>query len=423
MDEREKIYENLRETVISYLKWTGMGIATGVLVGLFATVFAYCLQYATVFREAHSYTFLALPLGGILIVFLYKRSGMEKDTGTDNVIKSIEQDVLVPFRLAFLIFCSTAITIFCGGSVGREGAALQMGASLGNGIGRVFRFSNNDKRIMIMSGMSAAFGALFQTPMAAAFFTIEVASIGMMHYAALVPCILAALTAYSVIRFCGIPAEIFPIPDTYALNISFGWRVLVLATLCAVLSIAFCVALQLGEKLMREHIPNKYIRIIIGSFLLVGLNLAIGSSDYQGTGMKVIEEALSGNAHTFAFLLKLLFTVITISAGFKGGEIVPSFFIGATFGCVVAGMLGLPVQLCAAIGMVSVFCGVTNCPVASLLISIELFGIGNVYYFLLAIATSYMLSGYFSLYHTQTIVFAKNEERHIGRKVGRLFSR
>lgn len=423
MDEKEKVYVSLRDNIISYLKWAGMGIATGITVGVFATIFAYCLKYATAFRQAHSYTFLTLPLGGLIIVFLYRKSGMEKDTGTDNVIKSIEEDVLVPFRLAFLIFTSTAITIFCGGSVGREGAALQIGASLGNSIGRVFHFSPSDKKILIMSGMSAAFGALFQTPMAAAFFTMEVASIGTIHYAALVPCVLAGLIAYSIMRLGGITSEGFPVPESFDLSLNYGWRVLVLAALCAVLSIAFCVALQLVEKLMRENVKNRYIRIIIGSFILVGLNLIVGTEDYQGTGMSVIQQALMGNAYTFAFVLKLLFTVITIASGFKGGEIVPSFFIGATFGCVIAGILGLPVQLCAALGMISVFCGVTNCPIASLLISIELFGIGNVYYFLLAISTSYMLSGYFSLYHTQTIVFSKNEEKHIERKVGRLFSK
>lgn len=418
-----KISEKLRNNIGGYLKWICIGLATGLTVGLFATCFAYCLEYATAFRTAHTYTFLTLPIGGILIVFLYKRCGMEKDKGTDNVIQSIEEDVLVPFRLAFLIFASTVITIFCGGSVGREGAALQMGASFGNSIGRVFRFSKNDKRVLIMSGMSAAFGALFQTPMAAAFFAMEVASVGTMHYAALLPCVISGVTAYSIIRTLGISGEAFHVPEAIKLSMQYSWRVWVLAAFCAALSIIFCVALQYCEKQMRRYFSNRYVKIIIGSFILVGLNLAVGTEDYQGTGMAVIQKALLGEADIFAFALKMLFTVITIASGFKGGEIVPSFFIGATFGCVAAPILGLPAELSAAIGMISVFCGVTNCPVASLLIAIELFGTGNVYYFLFAIATSYMLSGYFSLYHTQTIVFSKREEKQIERKVGRLFSK
>lgn len=421
MEEMEKIHLRFWNTIVRFLKWAVLGIVTGIVVGLFATVFATCLHAATAFREAHSYTFLTLPLGGIIIVTIYKLANMENDGGTDNVINSIEQDIIIPFRLSVLIFISTVVTIFCGGSVGREGAALQMGASLGNSVSRVFKFKPGDRKIMIMSGMSAAFGALFQTPMAAAFFAMEVSSIGMMHYAALVPCILASLTAYKIMILFGIAGENFPAGQAFALTADIAWRILLLAALCALLSIVFCIAMQYTEKLLHQNTKNKYIRIIIGSFILVGLNIAVGTTDYQGTGMAVIERALEGNADTFAFLLKLIFTVITISAGFKGGEIVPSFFMGATFGCVVSGILGLPATLGASVGMIAVFCGVTNCPVASILIAIELFGTGNLYYYLMAIATSYMLSGYYSLYHTQVIVFSKNEEEHIHRKIGHIF--
>lgn len=419
--EKEKIHKQLWNTVVRFLKWAVLGIITGIVVGLFATLFAKCLEAATGFREAHPYTFLTLPIGGILIVGLYKLLKMENDKGTDNVIDSIEKDIIIPFRLSFLIFASTVITIFCGGSVGREGAALQMGASLGNSVSGVLKFRPESRKILIMSGMSAAFGALFQTPVAAAFFAMEVSSVGIMHYAALIPCILSSLTAYSMIRFFGVEGEHFPAGESFGLSVSLGARILCLATLCAVLSIVFCICIQTAEKLLHQSSKNKFVRILIGSGILIALNLLVGTNDYQGTGMAVIERALAGDANTFAFLLKLLFTVITIAAGFKGGEIVPSFFMGATFGCVIAPLLGIPVTLGASVGMIAVFCGVTNCPVSSLLIAIELFGTGNMYFYLLAIATSYMLSGYFSLYHTQVIVFSKNEEKYIDRRIGHIF--
>lgn len=423
----EKIKENIYKRPMTigerYVKWLLLGILTGIVVGAFSTVFAKCLEFATSFREAHSYTFLTLPIGGLLIVTIYKLAHMENDGGTDTVIESFHKDVVIPFRQAILIFLATSITIFCGGSVGREGAALQIGASLGNTVSRGLKLNQEDRRILIMAGMSAAFGALFQTPMAAAFFSMEVSSVGAMHYAGIVPCILASLIAYAMIRYFGVPGEHFPAGQSYELTLQLGWRILVLAIGCALLSILFCVLMQLAEKVYMKWMKNKYAKILVGSLLLIVLNILIGTDDYQGTGMQVIERALQGEANTWAFLLKLLFTVVTISAGFKGGEIVPSFFIGATFGCVAAGVIGLPATLGASVGMIALFCGVTNCPIASLLIAIELFGTGNLYFFLLAIATSYMLSGYFSLYHSQVIVYSKSREHYIDKKVGRIWKK
>lgn len=418
---RTIMYKNWKDNAVRYVKWVILGITTGIVVGVFAAVFAKCLGYATSFREAHPYTFMTLPIGGLLIVGLYKMAKMENDNGTDNVIAALQEDIVIPFRLSFLIFVSTVITIFCGGSVGREGAALQIGSSLGNTVSRVLRFKPENRRVLIMSGMAAAFSALFHTPMAAAFFAMEVSSVGMLRYAALVPCILASVTAYEISGYYGIEGEHFVTETALQISMQLGIKILILALGCALLSMFFCAMLQTAEKIMHQYVSNKYVRILLGSAILIVLNLVIGTNDYQGTGMHVIERAVAGEADSWAFLLKLIFTVVTIAAGFKGGEIVPSFFIGATFGCIVAGMLGIPLTLGASIGMVCVFCGVTNCPIASLLIAIELFGTSNMLYFLMAIATSYALSGYVSLYHTQVILFAKSEEKMIERKVGHIW--
>lgn len=418
---REIVYKGGKEHAIPYVKWVFLGIITGIVVGVFAAIFAKCLEYATAFREAHPYTFLSLPLGGIIIVAIYKFAKMENDRGTDNVIAALQEDIIIPFRLSFLIFISTVITIFCGGSVGREGAALQIGSSLGNTVSRVLRFKPEDRKVLIMSGMAAAFSALFHTPMAATFFAMEVSSVGMLRYAALVPCILASVTAFEIADFFGVEGEHFATEAAMGTSLQLSIKVLVIAMCCALLSMFFCAMLQMVEKLMHKYFSNRYVRILIGSAILIVLNLVIGTDDYQGTGMHVIQRAVEGDAQVWAFLLKLIFTVVTIAAGFKGGEIVPSFFIGATFGCVIAEMMGMPLTLGASIGMVCVFCGVTNCPIASLLIAIELFGTANILYFLMAIATSYALSGYVSLYHTQVILFAKHEEKMIERKVGHIW--
>ena len=200
-----------------------------------------------------------------------------------------------------------------------------------------------------------------------------------------------------------------------------GLKVVLLAICCAILSILFCMMLQMGEGLFKKYFTNLYIRIAAGGLLLILLTLICGSQDYLGTGMPVIEHALSGTAIPWAFFFKMLFTVITISAGYKGGEIVPSLFIGATFGCTLGALLGLPASLGAAVGMIAVFCGVTNCPVTSILIAFELFGFDDAYYFLIAVATSYMLSGYYSLYHSQTIVYSKFENKYVNQPTSHRF--
>lgn len=412
-----KTYQNMRQ----YIRWVVFAIITGITVGLFSTVFALCLNYASAVRNSNSYVFLTLPLGGILIVFLYRICKYENNAGTDSVIQSIHSDIIIPLRMAFLIFISTTITIFCGGSVGREGAALQIGSSIGKKLGDVLKFDDKDKKIIIMSGMAAAFGALFQTPMAAAFFAMEVSSVGIMYYAALVPCVCAALVGYGIVNAFGIKGEDFQIINTLDLSIKSVAGVIIIAILCAALSVIFCMLLQMADVRFKKWFPNRYIKILAGSVLLILLTLLCGSQDYLGVGMVRIEHALQGEAVPYAFLLKMVFTVITMAAGFKGGEIVPSFFIGATFGCIIGPLIGLPASLSAGVGMIAVFCGVTNCPVTSILIAFELFGFGDAYYFLIAVATSYMLSGYYSLYHTQTIVYSKFENKYVNQKTSRRF--
>lgn len=400
-----------------FARWVLLGTLTGVVVGLISVFFSRLLTWAAAFRGAHRWTFLLLPVGGLLIVFLYKLLHYEKNKGTDAVIESVadESDITVAPRMAFLIFVSTVITIFCGGSVGREGAALQIGGGMGKMLGDFFHLDSKDKKVTLMSGMAAAFSALFGTPMTAAFFAMEVSTIGVMHYAALVPCICAALVSRYLAVALGVAGESFHIISGISLTLPSALQTMLLASFGAGASILLCLALQFAHKHMKERFQNPYLRIVVGGLLLIVLTLLLGTQDYLGTGMDVIERAVEGEAVPWAFLLKILFTAITISAGYKGGEIVPSLFIGATLGCCAGGALGLPASLGAGIGMVSVFCGVTNCPVASLLIAFELFGFTDPHFYLIAVATSYMLSGYFGLYHTQKISYSKYENSFLDR--------
>lgn len=414
---------NVWKKLYYFIHWSALGSFIGIIIGLVASLFSYLLTLATNFRTANSWVFLTLPIGGVLIVFLYRFLQYEHNKGTDSVIESVEDqnDISVSPKMAFLIFVSTVITIFCGGSVGREGAALQIGGGLGKAISNFLNMEDKEKKVMLMSGMAAAFSALFGTPMTAAFFAMEVSSIGIMHYAALVPCICAALVARYLSSALGVHGEAFHIIHDISLTPVSMIQTVFLAAVCALVSIQFCLTLQYSHKKMHQWLKNPYLRIITGGLLLIVLTLLLGTQDYLGTGMHVIEQAVEGHAVPWAFMLKIVFTSITIAAGFKGGEIVPSLFIGATLGCCLGGLIGLPASLGAGIGMVSVFCGVTNCPVASLLIAFELFGFTDPHFYLIAVAVSYMFSGHIGLYHTQKITYSKYTNIVIDRETSQPF--
>ncbi len=398
------------------IKWVIFALITGLVVGSIATMFHFSITIATMVREKTPWVIFLLPIGGLIIVRCYRMVKDEKELSTNSVLSAIHSNEKLPLKMAPLIFVSTVITHLFGGSAGREGAALQLGGSIGNGLGALFHFDDDDKHIMIMCGMSAAFAALFGTPMAAAIFSMEVISVGIMQYSALVPCVIASLSAFSVAQAFGVGQELFLVSQVPNFTIFSATKITILAVLCAVLSIAFCVLLHQTEHLYKKLFKNQYLRVVVGGCLIIVLTLLVGDQTYNGTGMHVIEEAMEGHVVPYAFLLKMLFTAITIGAGYKGGEIVPSFFIGATFGCLFGNILGFAPDLCAAVGMTSLFCGVTNCPVTSLLISFELFGYDGMPYYLLAVAFSYMLSGYYGLYSSQRIMYSKYRTQFINRQ-------
>lgn len=390
-------------------RWLCLSTLTGLLVGFVGILFNFGMKYAGDFRAAHGWPLLLLPLAGVVIVFLYHIFDYESNAGTDTVIECIHYDAesYVPLKMAALIFVSSILTVICGGSVGREGAAVQIGGSIGKQLGERFRFSAEDKKILLMSGISAAFSALFGTPMAAAFLPMEMAHVGILYYPALVPCIWSSIVAYLLANALHAPVETLTVSENATLNLPLFLLVIVLAVLCAAVSVLFCESLHRIEHLLKKLLPNPYLRIIAGGLIIIALTVLLGTSDYLGPGMQMIELFLEGHVVPFAFLLKILFTAVTIGSGYKGGEIVPSFFAGAAFGALFGSLTGSNIPLCAAIGMASVFCGVTNCPVTAMLIAFELFGFDHYAYYMVAISISYMLSGYYGLYRSQKILHPK----------------
>lgn len=398
-------------------KWIAFAIISGIVVGGVGTVFSFGMSIVTQTRAKYPWLIWLLPVSGVLIVGAYRLLHDEKDTGTNLVLSSISSGDKLPLRMTPLIFFSTLITHLFGGSAGREGAALQIGGSIGNELGMLFRFDEKDRHIMTMCGMSAAFSALFGTPMAAAIFSMEVVSVGIMHYSALVPCVIASLIAHGIADYFGADSELFLLAAIPSFNVSAAVKISVLAILCALVSIMFCLLLHQTEHLFKKFCNNPYIRIIAGGCIIVALTLLVGDQRYNGSGINIITDCMNGKVSPEMFILKMVFTAVTIGAGYKGGEIVPSFCIGAAFGCLFGNLIGFSPELCTAAGMAAVFCGVTNCPISSLLVCFELFGYAGMPYFLLTVALSYMFSGYYGLYHSQKIIYSKYKTSYINKMV------
>ena len=403
------------QRALTTLKWVIFSFVVGLLLGVVGAAFHHGIDYVTQFRGEHYQVLFLLPFGAIVIAFLYKSLGYENDGGTNLVIASIHSDKSIPFRMSVLIFISTIFSHLCGASVGREGAALQVGGSLGYTVGRLFKFNDTEKKTMTMVGMSAVFSALFGTPFAASIFSIEVVSVGIMHYAALLPCVIAALTARYIANLLGAPAPFYEITSYVNFNFISAVKISILAMLCGLVSILFCVCVHKTGEYAKEYINNKYLRAFIGGTAMLIFTLLIGNQDFNGAGTSVITRAVSGEASWYYFLVKILVTALCLAAGYKGGEIVPTFYVGATLGCLFGQIAGISPSLCAAIGMGAMFCGVTNSPITAFLICLELFGFEGASFFLLAIAFSYVVSGYFGLYSSQKIIYSKYKSNYINK--------
>ena len=405
--------KRILEYILTFVKWLVIASVVGIGGGLLGSAFHLSVDYVTELRAEHGWLLFLLPVGGVVICAMYHLFRAKGSIDTNRVLDSVRGGEKVPLVMVPLIFVSTVITHMLGGSAGREGAALQLGGGIGYNFGKLLRLKENDLHIIVMAGMSSVFAALFGTPLTAAVFSLEVVNVGVFHYAGMLPCIIASVIAYSVasalgiapVRFAGVAFDAFTVPSAF--------RVIALAVLCALVSILFCVAIKKCEHTMEKLLPNSYVRTIVGATLIVALTLILGTTDYNGAGMNIITDAIGGNAKPEAFLLKIIFTAITISALFKGGEIVPAFFVGSTFGCVAGALLGLEASFGAAIGFVALFCGVVNCPLASLLLALEVFGGEAMVYFAIVCAVSYMMSGYFGLYKSQKFVYSKLHDNYM----------
>ena len=390
--------KNIKEKIIFAARLLMLSLAVGAICGAIGSLFSKSISFVTELRHTYGWILYLLPLGGTATVAIYKLCNTE-GMGTKDAFVSTAGDDRLKFSLLPSIFSGTVISHFFGASAGREGAALQIGAVISSSLSKKLHLDNKSRRILTVCGMCATFSALFGTPLGACIFVVEAVRNVSFGLCSLIPTAISSFTAYAVATALGVPAERFEIHTVPALTPSLLWRIAVVALAVGLTGFLFCHILHFSEEKAVKVIKNPYVRIVTGSVIVVILTLLTGSNDYNGGGIFVIERIFEeGEVYPFAFLLKILFTVISVSAGFRGGEIVPSLFIGATAGGALSAVTGIPVSLGAATGMASMLGSVTKCPAAVCILCAEMFGIEGMGFFIIATAIGTFTSGKVSLF-------------------------
>ena len=401
----KKIFKSIGKYCLSFLTWLLIGILMGIICGFVGVAFHVFIFWGSGLRITHAWILYLLPAAGLLIAVIYKLA--KDELTTDQVIGSINSSGPVSPLMAPLIFVSAVISHTVGASVGREGAAIQLGGSLGYNAGKLLKFKTRDRKILTKCGISAVFSALFQAPLGAAIFAMEVSSVGTFYYSDLIPCLASAITANTLARLLGAAKEIPALSVVPEISFKSIGLVLLLAILVGGLTILFCLGLKKGEKLFEKLLPNSLIRGAAGGAAILLATLVLGNQNFNGSGIGLIRMAMEGNTQWWFFLVKMAFTIVSVGCCFKGGEIVPSLSIGAMFGCFFSQISGMDPAFGAAVGMVAMLCGMVNCPVASIFLGLELFGFEGAVYFAAASAVSYLFSGNFGLYGKQKIIYSR----------------
>ncbi len=400
-------------------QWLWLGTAVGIACGAASAGFLLLLEHATELRGAHEQLVYTLPIAGIAVGLIYERWGASVRAGNNLVLDTVHEDApQIPLRMAPMVLIGTVLTHLFGGSAGREGTAVQMGASLADGIAHRLRVSKQTRSQLLAAGIAGGFGSVFGTPIAGAVFGLEVLSIGRIEYGALVPALVASIVGDFVTRALGVEHTAYP------QIASVGMTPGVLAKLCvmgAAMALATVAFIELTHRLKRSlevHVPRLPARMFLGGLAVVALWKLVGTSDYLGLGVPTIVRSFTDPAlPAYAFALKLVFTAVTLAAGFLGGEVTPLFFVGATLGSVMARLLGLPIELGAGVGLAAVFAAGANTPLALSIMAAELLGSGVLPHVMIVAVLAYILSGHRGIYPAQRLVRRKHGGVHLARPV------
>ncbi len=397
-----KIQESLA-VLLALLKSCLLGAAVGGLSGVASAIFLHALAWATGFREGHPALLFGLPVAGAVVGWVYQRFGAGVAGGSNLLLERVhEPGPPVPFRMAPLILLATVTTHLFGGSAGREGTAVQQGGSLGSALAQALRLPDGDRQLAIQCGISGGFGSVFGTPLAGTIFGLEILRVGRLSYTGLVPCFVASVMGDLVCRALGVHHPPYSAGVIPALTPTLWLWVLVAGALFGLTSIAFTEVIHTIQRTLTQQIAPPWLRPALGGVVVIFLTWIVGTHDYLGLGLPLIERSFTpGGVVLWAFALKLLFTAVTLGSGFKGGEVTPLFCIGATLGAALAKLTGQPTAFFAALGFVAVFGAAANTPLACIVMGIELFGAPLALPLAAVCLVSYSLSGQRGIYSAQ----------------------
>lgn len=420
--KRVRVALTLRLTMaVAFVRWGLILVPMAIAVGTLCAAFLWSLDAATNTRFAHLWLLFLLPVGGFAVGWLYHRFGSSVEAGNNLIVDRIhEPGGGVPLRMAPLILLGTVVTHLFGGSAGREGTAVQLGGSLASAFGRWARLDGAATRIVMMAGVAAGFGAVFGTPIAGAVFALEVLTIGRVEYAALIPCLFCAIVADWTCQAWGIHHSLFRIAyladaiGPTALDPILLGKAALAGVAFGLASLVFATANHTLGRWLKRLVPYGPLRPVVGGLAVIGLVYALGTRDYLGLGVSApdtggltIASFFGSEVHPWSWAWKIVFTVVTLASGFKGGEVTPLFFIGAALGNALGGLMGAPLDLMAALGFVAVFAGAANTPIACTLMGIELFGATHGVAMAVACCAAYACSGHRGIYPSQRIAVAK----------------
>ncbi|MDF2457549.1 MAG: chloride channel protein [Cytophagaceae bacterium] len=391
------------------MKWLVLATLIGILVGSASAFFLVSLDWVTNWRENHLWIIALLPLGGLMIGLLYHYYGSDVVKGNNQLLEQFHSPKqIIPFKMFPLVLFGTLTTHLFGGSAGREGTAVQMGGAIADQFTRFFNLKSRDRKILLVIGISAGFASIFGTPLAGTVFALEVLIIGRMRYEALIPSLLTAVIADYTCHAWQVTHTHYHIPFVPAMTpANFSWAILA-GILFGLTAIVFSKATHFWGDVLKSNISYPPLRPVIGGVVIAFAVWLIGSTKYIGLGIPTIVDAFNEDLNSYDFLLKILFTSFTLGAGFKGGEVTPLFFVGATLGNALAWFIPLPIALLAGMGFVAVFSGATNTPIACTIMGIELFGIEGGVYIGIACIIAYLFSGHTGIYSSQIIGSSKH---------------
>lgn len=404
-----KLIQSYRSFLYLLAKWVFWGSLIGAASGSTSALLLNVNDLLTDTRMDNPWLVFLLPVGGLVIGFLFKYFGNDADKGNNLIYEHIHHGFgKIPLLMGPIVFVSTFLTHLFGGSTGREGAAIQMGGSIVEAVVRLFKIDRIDRKLLLMSGISGGFGSAFGAPLSGTIIGMEVASLGKLKYEALIPCLTASYVGHLVTMAWGVEHEHHVIQSVPGLTLSVLLKVVILSIIFSLVSVLYSTLRHGIQKLSEKHLKDHRVSAFIGGLAIVALVYILGTRDYLGRGLPILNRSFEKPVAPFAFLAKLVFTAITMGTGFRGGEVIPLFFMGATLGNALTPITGLPLSFMAALGMVSVFCGATNIPLTCFIFSIEAFDGKGAEFFLLACLISYIFSGNHGVWPAQKIYEPKS---------------